>query len=127
MTKSNARHCRCELCRNSFPLRAVTPLRMVRPALLAAMVAEHPEIDQTGFVCHPDLDRFRIEHVRKVLADQIGEGSRLEESVVERIASHEMVTRNVDEDLDEQRSLGERVADKVGRSAAAGRFSACSA
>ena len=111
--RSNARHQRCELCGGSFPLRAVTPLRMVRPTLLAAMVEAHPGIDQAGYVCHPDLDRFRIEHVRRVLADQIGEVSRLEESVVERIASHDMVTRDVDEDLDEQRSLGERVADRV--------------
>lgn len=52
-------------------------------------------------------------YVQSVMEDELGELSVIENQVVRSLAEHDLLSRNLEEDFAEQRTLGERIADRV--------------
>ncbi|HEX2525101.1 MAG TPA: DUF1003 domain-containing protein [Geminicoccus sp.] len=96
-----------------MPFRELTPLGLLRPQVLDQIHAERPDLDPSGFICRDDLDRFRVQHVRRVLQEQIGEIAELDQAMIERLASHDLVSAPVDAEIDRTTTTGQRIADRV--------------
>ncbi|MEZ6125930.1 MAG: DUF1003 domain-containing protein [Planctomycetaceae bacterium] len=86
---------------------------MVRPAVSELIVAEHPEWTNEGYLCLNDLNRYRGQYVQKVLETEQGELTSLEEEVLLSMRQHDLLAANVDDDFDDARTLGQRIADGV--------------
>jgi uncharacterized membrane protein len=106
----------CFICgkRGHFP-------ELVRAALVRPDVAEHIAKARgitwqpDGRVCQACLGAGRTERLLVRLEQERGRLSDLDQQVARRIAQHESVVMDDDEDLDSPKSLGERVADGVAR------------
>jgi len=85
----------------------------VRPSVVEEIRAEHPEWSETGFICHSDLARYRARHVEGILEGERGELTQLERQVIDSLARHEILAENVDAEFEGERSLGERLADRI--------------
>jgi len=101
---------RCQLCGGNTKLRSAAS---VRPSVVEEIRAEHPEWSETGFICHVDLARYRARHVERILEGERGELTELERQVIESLARHETLAANVDAEFQGERSLGERLADRL--------------
>jgi uncharacterized membrane protein len=106
-------HHLCQICGRSWPLRELVPLQLVRGQIVELMRAEHPELDQSGFVCRADLDHYRARHVRRTLEAQIGETAQFDEAMLEKLSRHQTVASPVDAEIDRRLSFGQNLADKV--------------
>ncbi len=104
---------RCQICGRERRRREVLPADLVRPSLVESIRREHPDWSADGFICLDDLNTFRRRHVEEALEAERGELSELEASVVESIQEQELLCRDVDRQYQEDRSLGQRVADRV--------------
>jgi uncharacterized membrane protein len=101
---------RCQLCGSTTLLR---PAAIVRPSVVEAIRAEHPEWSDAGFICHSDLARYRALHVERILEGERGELTQLEHQVIDSLAKHEILAENVDAEFEGELSLGERLADRI--------------
>jgi uncharacterized membrane protein len=101
---------RCQLCGSTAQLR---PAAIVRPSVVEAIRAEHPDWSEAGFICHSDLARYRGLHVERILAGERGELTQLEHQVIESLAKHEILAENVDAEFEGELTLGERLADRI--------------
>ena len=87
----------CQICQAPKARGEVMPAELVRPLVVATIRKTHPDWSPAGFICLPDLNRFRIEHVEEILETEKGELSVLEAEVVKGMRELEL-----------QRQLGER-------------------
>ncbi|MDR6953877.1 putative membrane protein [Ancylobacter sp. 3268] len=88
-------------------------LDMLRPALAAHIRAAHPDIADDAFISREALAAERAGMIAETLQAERGDLSQIERDVIESLARHETLAENVEEELDENRTLGERAADHI--------------
>ncbi|MCB9897869.1 MAG: DUF1003 domain-containing protein [Planctomycetes bacterium] len=103
----------CAVCGLSFTPREVVPAGTMRESIVARIRQDHPEWTGDGFVCRADLNRYRSTYVHELLESERGELSTLEREVVRSLAEHELVSTDVEDTLESDRTLGQRLADRI--------------
>ena len=105
------------------PIDAITGLALkkkdavrfddLRPTLADYIRAQNPNIGTDDYISQKLVDDYRGRYISELLVDERGELSTLEDEVVESLRTHDTLAENVEEDYDEHRSIGDRVADVV--------------
>ncbi len=97
------------------PLKKKDAVRLddLRPSLLDYILARHPALRMDDYISRKGLDDFRGLYVSELLNNERGELSNLEDEVVESLKTHDTLAENIEEDYEDHRSLGDRVADTV--------------
>ncbi len=85
----------------------------MRPSLAEFMRQKHPGLRSDDYISRKVVDDYRGQYIAELLRDERGELSNLEDEVVESLKSHDTLAENIEEDYEEKRSLGDRVADVV--------------
>jgi uncharacterized membrane protein len=85
----------------------------LRPQLADYIRAHNPKIGHDDYVSRQLIDDYRGRYISELLVDERGELSTLEGEVVESLRTHDTLAENVEEDYDETRTIGDRVADVV--------------
>jgi uncharacterized membrane protein len=103
----------CSVCGQHRKLVDATPSGLVRPAIVELIRKEKPDWVMGGYVCHADLDRLRASFVLAALEQERGELSQLDREIVDSLAQHELVARNLNWDGDATLTVGQRIADRI--------------
>ncbi len=85
----------------------------LRPALADYIRSQHPTISSDDYVSRRAMDDLRGRYIAELLKDERGEISFLEAEVVESLKTHDTLTENIEDEYDDTRTLGDRVADWV--------------
>ncbi len=85
----------------------------LRPTLADYIRAQNPQVGGDDYISRKQVDDYRGRYISELLVDERGELSTLEDEVVESLRTHDTLAENVEEDYDEHRSIGDRVADVV--------------
>lgn len=86
----------CIICGKERLARDVTQLDVMRPSLLDAIRSDYPDLPAEGHICSNDLDRYRSRYVARLLGEERGELTKLEEEVVQSLADHETLAENIE-------------------------------
>jgi uncharacterized membrane protein len=104
----------CQICKKPKKLNTVMPAIFVHPPVVELIVKEHPDWSPDGFICLPDLNRYRGEYFEDLINADKGELSTLEGEVIKSLKEEEeLIATNINVEFDRQSTLGEQVADKV--------------
>jgi uncharacterized membrane protein len=97
------------------PLKRKDAIRVddLRPALAEYIRNQHPTITSDDYVSRRAMDDLRGRYIGELLKDERGEISFLEAEVVESLKTHDTLTENIEDEYDDVRTLGDRVADWV--------------
>jgi uncharacterized membrane protein len=112
----------CQICKKRKKLSEVRPAALIREPIVEIIKKTNPDWSSTGFICIPDLNHFREEYVKDVLARGKGEVSILEEQVMESLKEHELVSTNINAEFNRKLTFGERMADRMAAYAGSWRF-----
>lgn len=112
----------CQICGQQKKFSEVRPAAVVREPIVELIRKTHPDWSSEGFICIPDLNHFREEYVKNIVATGKGEVSDLEEDVMKSLKEHEVLSRNVNEEFERKLTLGERMADSLADYAGSWRF-----
>jgi uncharacterized membrane protein len=113
MKRSGVDERACSICGKRFPKSGVIAVEVLREAIREAIREEKPDWQPEGYVCRDDLNRFRAKHVKDLLRSEKGELTSLESQVLESLREHELLAKNVDQQFEQDWSLGERLADRI--------------
>ena len=91
----------------------LVPLDSMRPTLAQMVRAQHPDLPDDAAISHEALNDFRIRFVRNTLEAERGEIGELESQVVESLRERELLSHQVDEEIDRNLNFGQRLADRV--------------
>lgn len=103
----------CAICGKSFPSSNVVSGEIIRKEIAAEILKTYPEWSSEKFICGSDLTKLRGQYVHSLLESEKGELSSLENDVVRSLREHELLSANIDAELEQKWSFGERLADKI--------------
>lgn len=103
----------CALCGKVLPARNLVSGEIVRTELATEIQKSCPQWSAELFICREDLARMRGRYVHNMLESERGELSSLETEVVHSLEEHEILSSNIDAELEQHWSLGERLADRI--------------
>ena len=86
----------CAICNQLKKLSELYPLEMVRDPIIEIIQKEHPGLPITGYICLDDLNRYRVEFIKRALEEERGELSELEDDVVRSIKEQETIYFSAD-------------------------------
>ncbi|HLC61027.1 MAG TPA: DUF1003 domain-containing protein [Candidatus Nanoarchaeia archaeon] len=108
---NNAATVTCQICNKRKVLKDILPAEMVRESVVDTIKKKYPKWSTKGYICYPDLNRFRIEHVQDVLETERGELSHLDKQVVRSLKKHDVLASNVNEEFEKKATVGQKLAD----------------
>jgi uncharacterized membrane protein len=112
----------CQICGRRLDPDEVMPAEMVRPAISDLIQADRPDWSDSGYICYPDLNRFRNQFIENELEAEKGELSDLEKEVIDSLREHELISANINEEFNRQLTFGERLSDRIAEFGGSWRF-----
>ncbi len=103
----------CQITHREYPMEELVPASLISQASLDLVKEQHPDWDPNGYISIVELNRLRHEHVQRMLEKEKGEMTHLEREVLKSIKNAQILSRNVEKDIQERYTLGQRVADRV--------------
>ncbi|OKL41470.1 DUF1003 domain-containing protein [Pontibacter flavimaris] len=103
----------CQVTKKRLPLHLLVPGNTIRPGLLKLLKVDFPELDEDKYVSVGVLAKYRKLYLEQLLRQEVGELTELEEEVMQSINQQELLSSNVEEQLEEHVSLGDRMADHI--------------
>ncbi|MEW5734006.1 MAG: DUF1003 domain-containing protein [Thermodesulfobacteriota bacterium] len=112
MDRKNQQHT-CAICGKSYPDRDLALGAAIRESIFSEINRDHPEFTPESRICRSDLAVYRAKYVNRLLESEKGELTNLEREVVSSIEKHDLLAKNVETELEQKWTLGERMADRL--------------
>jgi len=109
----NEKKFECPICGLTKPLSEGRPEQFVSGPVDELIKQQHPDWDSSHIICQTCLRDFRHKYLTRAIEQQLGEISQVEEEVLTSLREHEMLVRNINQQFDEAKTFGQRMADGV--------------
>ena len=98
-----------------MPVSRLTPLAALRPGIAGRIQAKHPALAPESLVGDEVVNAARLDYVRSLLEEQLGDLTHLDEEVVESLQKHEVLSVRPGSEGETGSALGvgERLADHI--------------
>ncbi|MBB6610277.1 DUF1003 domain-containing protein [Pontibacter sp. Tf4] len=103
----------CQVTGKHLPMQQLVVGADIRKNILKLLKADYPTFDEKGYVSVAVLNQYRNKYLENMLTSELGELSELEKEVIQSINEHEVLSSNIETELSENLTLGERVSDKI--------------
>jgi uncharacterized membrane protein len=104
---------KCHISKLELPLNHLVRGQNIRPAILSLIKKEHHDFDGESYISDEQLNAYRKKYLEDILQQEVGELSHLEEAVVKSISDNELMSANIESEMDRQLTIGERVSDRI--------------
>ena len=113
MTKRVNKTARCSITNKEYPIKELFPIELIRNSVLETAKQLYPDFPSTGYISNVQLRHLRSHHIEKMLKDEKGELSELDQEVLESLKDHETVSENINTMFEKNLTLGERLSDRI--------------
>lgn len=103
----------CHITKQDIPASESYKGSDVRNGIFDLIKKEHPEFGSTSFISKDVLNDYRKRYLTGVIQQETGEISQMEKDVVDAIHNNKILSENIEDNLDEKFTFGQRVADKI--------------
>jgi len=85
----------------------------IRPGLLKLIMEDNPSVDENSYIAESELNKYRKLYMATLLKDEVGELSKIDVEVLDSISKNELLSKDIESDLDENITFGNRLSDKI--------------
>jgi uncharacterized membrane protein len=103
----------CQVSGKEFPVSRLVHGSTVRRSLVALIKQEYPGWDDNKYISVNELDVFKRQYVREMIEKEVGELSALEHEVLDSIKNAEILAKNIEPEIDEKITFGQKISDKI--------------
>jgi uncharacterized membrane protein len=103
----------CYINRKKYPAHQLRLGSSLRKNILEMIRKEHPDFSGESYISSEELNKYRRRYLEDLIKKESREVSALEKEVVESITKHELVSQNIEPDIEQVETFGQRIADKV--------------
>ncbi|MEI6712682.1 MAG: DUF1003 domain-containing protein [Verrucomicrobiota bacterium] len=114
-TVAPTEHAECQICHRHFEADEIVLGQSVRPAVVDMIQKDHPNWQEQGFICLPDLNIYRNRYTQQLVEEDVGEITELEKEVIESLNENELLSVNVNDEFAEKLTFGQALSDKIAR------------
>ena len=103
----------CQICGEYKRKSDLVPAALIQTSIADVIVKEHPVWSPEGYICHADLNRFRMGYIRDILEKEKEEYSSLEETVRHGGKEEDHLPKNINVEFERKLTFGEHLSDKI--------------
>ncbi|RDV16337.1 DUF1003 domain-containing protein [Pontibacter diazotrophicus] len=112
----------CHITHKQLPLRHLILGSSIRKNIFDLVKTDHPDFDERSYITLEQLGVYRKRYLEQLLIREMGELTTVEQEVIKSISGQELVTSNIEGELAENISLGDRMADNIASFGGSWRF-----
>ncbi|WP_242928088.1 DUF1003 domain-containing protein [Pontibacter vulgaris] len=113
MSKHNHKTAISHISKKSIPYHELVLGANIRKSIFDLIKRDYPDFTEESYLSEKELNKYRKKYLEEILTREVGELTKLEKEVMESINQNELLSTNIEFELDEQITLGNRIADKV--------------
>jgi uncharacterized membrane protein len=113
MDSATGRERTCAICGKTFTGDELVSGASVRDGVIREIRRDHPDWSRESYLCRDDLNIFRSRYVHSLLESEKGDLTSLEQEVLRSMREHDLLSRNVELELEQRWTVGERLADRL--------------
>ncbi len=76
---------------------------------------DFPDLNRDNYISLVELNRYRRRYLTSIMVDETGELTSLERDVLDAIHKNKILSENIEPDIEEQLTAGQKVADIIAR------------
>lgn len=81
--------------------------------LLEVVQEDHPDFTTESYISAIALNHYRRKYLSAIIQQEVGEVDQLEKEVIDAIASNKILSENIEDNIDEKLTVGQKVADRI--------------
>jgi uncharacterized membrane protein len=103
----------CHLTKRQLPLNQLVLGVNIRRPIFKLIQTDYPDFTDENYVAIGNLNKYRKKYLEHLLEKELGEITSLEKEVLDSIHENELLSTNIEEEIQENLPLGDRMADKI--------------
>ncbi|GGG30308.1 DUF1003 domain-containing protein [Pontibacter amylolyticus] len=103
----------CHLTKRHLPLNQLVLGATIHRPIFKLIQADYPDFTDESYVAIGNLNVYRKKYLEQMLEKELGEISELEKEVLDSIQENELLSSNIEEELRDNLSVGDRMADRI--------------
>jgi uncharacterized membrane protein len=105
----------CYITKKTFPDEALYKGSTIKSEIMKLIVADFPGFNSDSFISIDALNKYRRKYLATVFSDESGELDTLEKEVLDSITKNSILSENIETDISEHLTLGQRMADNIAK------------
>ena len=94
----------------------------IREPVFKLIQKDYPDFTKEGYISKIELNKYRKKYLSKIISEESGELNILDKQVIEAISSNSLLSENIEPDIIETLTIGQRMADKIASFGGSWRF-----
>lgn len=86
---------------------------LIREAIFNLIKKDYPDFTRDCYITKDIVEKYRNIHLESLIKKADKDDYRLNKNVIDTILKEQIISDNIEDDLDENLSLGQKIADKV--------------
>lgn len=103
----------CHISQKQIPVSESYRGSEIRDSLRALIRQDHPDFTESSYISIEKLNDYRKRYITQLIELEVGEVSQLEQEVIHAIQANKILSENIEEDINETVTLGQRMADRI--------------
>lgn len=91
----------------------VTAFDMIKKPIIALIRKDHPDFESGHFISNSELNNYRKRYLALIITKEKRELNKLENQVVKAINENQILSENIEPELESELTLGQRIADRI--------------
>lgn len=87
----------------------------IRKEIFKIIQKDHPDFKKDSYISLEELNRYRKIYLASLIKKETGELSKLEKEVVDAISINQILSKNIEIDIDKKLSFGQKLADVIAK------------
>jgi uncharacterized membrane protein len=86
---------------------------LIRGPLFDLIKHDYPDFERNSYLSLEELNFFRKLYLKNIIKQEVGDLDKLENQVLDAISNNKLLSENIEDDIEETFTFGQRVADKI--------------
>ena len=103
----------CHISQKQIPVSESYKGSEIRDSLRSLIRQDYPDFTESSYISTEKLNEYRKRYITQLIEQEVGEVSKLENEVIHAIQANKFLSENIEEDLSEPVTFGQRMADRI--------------
>ncbi|HWZ22322.1 MAG TPA: DUF1003 domain-containing protein [Cytophagaceae bacterium] len=103
----------CSITGKSFDTEELTKGDSLHTGVFSLIKKDFPDFEATSWINNTTLNEYRKKYLETIIKEEFKDLDRMEKDVISSITKNEILSTNIEDDMEQTLSSGQRVADKI--------------
>jgi len=112
----------CEISQKSFHPHSLIEGHNLNMNIMVLIQNDYPNFSKNSLISIAELNRYRRKYLENIVTDEAGDLSKVQQEVIESINANEVLSDNIEFDIQTKIRCGQKIADNVAKFGGSWRF-----